>query len=546
MGTRYIWKKSEVQTEYPLKSEQKTSLLLGSKDSDWYIIGLQSEPVFNSETGTASYHGYVAAITPGSWVSPGIEAWDGSFPYVCFLTYKPSGDLLLDEITITGIREYAKSSMAAYTAFWNKEESGSSLYLCLESDYGDDKYEFTYYYISGAETGPGTLVGYISSSNPSAYPNYSDTGGYFYEAIDNDDIDPVSISIPQTIISGDSITVSLTESSGAISSEYGSISYLFGTKYDNENWSSNQPGTGLTYSFAVSSGKTELTVRAYATDGIGYTSSTPLESETRSIQVSHPPTAPGSISVNRTVNGWDSTVKITAASDPDGTIVNYKYFCIYKSANTNAEWPEIDEDSLITIATTNSLEVDYKIDTSVDNDEIIFLASAIDDSGLEGPKVKSNAYSIENNTITLLGPSKTDFGNKIGSFKVEFSAIVSGDVSDKTLTLVIKNDESILYNSSIESDSIIEVDINVDELSAGEHTIYVTASKEGYNSVMATYTYRITDLVMPENANVVQFQDHNGKAVFAEGHAESIFMSDGTTIEDVINTIKSRLDALEG
>ena len=543
MGTRYIWKKSELEEEYFLESMQDTSILLGLESSSWYVIALESRPEMNTSTGTFRYSGY-AKLCP---TSGGVDS--GDYPYACPLSYNPfsSGGSTSSSGYVTINRMYEYCGTTNTSAYWRKYVTSGNQYLILSSSStSSSTLTFTYYMGFDTEVSPGAFVGYVSSASSSAYPNYADSGDFFYEAIENDEIDPIFVSIPQTIISGDSITSSVTESSDAISSEYGTITYLFSHKYDNESWSTNQTDQNLSYTFQIATGKSQVTVRAYATDGLGYTSASPTQSQTRNIIASHPPTAPGSISINRTINGWATTIKITAAADTDGTIVNYKYYCAYKSKNTGAIWPEIDESQLVTIATINALETNYVISTSVPDDEIIFLASAVDDSGMEGPKIQSNVYDIQSDTITLLGPADKDFGNKMASFNVAFSAIVAGDIIDKTLALEVKNDDTVLYNSVIDSNQLVNVRVDIKNLLSGSHVITATASKEGYDSVMAQYVYRIEDLVMPENANIVQFQDHTGKAIFAEADARSVFMSNGNILEDVIESLMSRLDVLEG
>lgn len=552
MATRYIWSQSELKESYELVTyENETSVVVSS--TSWphrYLIGMKTRPVLNQETGLFSYSGDSVVLDNDFGGGIGIKAFgsDG-YRYATIRIRDPSGGSMgSTNINVTDIHDYYESDGVTSERYWNFYGNMISgpCEVRLQNSLGSGQYSFTYYMSYHGDEAPGDLLGYVSSSSPSAYPNSGGSGDYYYEAVDNDEIDPSSVSIPSQLIIGDSATITVNPSSGAISSEYGNISYLFSYKYDSEGWSQNTQGTGTTYSFNVASGKTKVIARVYVKDDIGFTSTDAVQSNTANIYASLPPSAPGSISVNRVVNGWDSTIKITAAMDTDGSIVNYKYYAAYKSQNGNSDWPNVDVSEATLIKTINALEIEYTINTSVNNEEIIFLVTAVNDSGIEGPAIISKSYTIEKNKIVLMGPARTDFGIKIADFKVGFSAIVGGDLDDKTLTLSVHLDESQLYSELINSDQLVEVEIDISALSKGQHEITVTGSKEGYDTVMAEYTFRIQDLVVPENSTLVQFQDSTGKPIIPEGDARGVFLSDGTILDDVVTSILLRLDILEG
>lgn len=542
MSTRYIWEQHELGSKYELSVEVENDIRVGT--GTWYLIGMKTKPVFNQETGMCSYSGDCSVITSEFSISMGINTvGEYGYRYATVSRNDPSNGSGYGNITLTNIVEFFESDGVTDERYWNfyREYTSSPSYLRLQNSLGEGQYSFNYYLVSSATPSPGVLLGYVSSNSSSAYPNDGESGDYYYKAIENDEIDPSSVTIPNQLIAGENATVTVTQSSGAIGSEYGNISYLFSYKYDSESWSQNAQGTGLTYSFNVASGKNQVIARVYAKDDIGFTSETAVESNVANIYASSPPTAPGSISVNRVVNGWETTIKITPAMDTDGTIVSYKYYAAYKSQNGDIQWPNVNMETATLISTINSLEISYLINSIVENEEIIFLVSAVDDSGLEGPTVNSSPYVIEKDKIVLLGPENTDFGTKISNFKVYFSGVVGGSISDKTFLLTVKNDASQIYSNTIDSDEVAEVLIDISTLSEGKHTITVTGSKEGYDETMAEYVYRIQNLVVPKNATLVQFQDSTGKTIFPMGAAQGILLSDGTSIEDAITSLGYQL-----
>lgn len=552
MSTRYIWGQHELNKEYEYERYVENEITVGNTGTDYKFIGLSSMPQYDLKKGYFTYSGsyFVRDLVLGVTIVP-IYAED--YPYLIIKTGSSwasgTGSGTIDNIY--EVFQCSSSLLEGTTPGWSVStislnmQGDNKLYLHLQQVINGETVPGAsfYWYLSYGDStsSPGELLGYVSSSSPSAYPNEGESGDYYYKAIENDEIDPSSVTIPNQLIAGENATVTVIQSSGAIASEYGNISYLFSYKYDSESWSQNVQGTGLTYSFNVTSGKSQVIARVYAKDDIGFTSETAVESNVANIYASSPPTAPGSISVNRVVNGWETTIKITAAMDTDGTIVNYKYYAAYKSQNGDIQWPNVNMETATLISTINSLEISYLINSTVENEEIIFLVSAVDDSGVEGPPILSRPYTIEKDKIVLLGPTKTNFGIKISNFKVYFSGIVGGNVLDKTFSLTVKNDDVQLYSNTIDSDEVAEVLIDISSLSEGDHTITVTGSKEGYDTVMASYIYRIQNLVVPENATMVQFQDSTGKAIFPEGDARGIFLSDGTSLEDAITSLGYQL-----
>ena len=106
-------------------------------------------------------------------------------------------------------------------------------------------------------------------------------------------------------------------------------------------------------------------------------------SDDGSILTNEPPTAPGSIDVTNVVGGQDAIITLTAATDPDGTIANYRYEHKVDSGN----WTQFFN--------ANSLTATDSIDDSWTT--VTYRAAAVDDEGAQGPYVTSAAYTVVHN-----------------------------------------------------------------------------------------------------------------------------------------------------
>src|SRR5699024_8392754 len=84
------------------------------------------------------------------------------------------------------------------------------------------------------------------------------------------------------------------------------------------------------------------------------------------------PTAPGSISVTNVIGGEPATITITAATDPDGTVVEYVY---ERNVDRGTYWQQIAQTSNLSVM------------DSVSNEwgTVAYRARAMDNDGAFGP-----------------------------------------------------------------------------------------------------------------------------------------------------------------
>ena len=101
------------------------------------------------------------------------------------------------------------------------------------------------------------------------------------------------------------------------------------------------------------------------------------------IITNQPPTAPASITASNVMGGQQATVTLGAASDPDGTVINY----VYERSIDTGMWTQF--------ASTASLSVIDQI--SDDWDTVRYRAKAVDDKGVEGPYATSQTYTVIHN-----------------------------------------------------------------------------------------------------------------------------------------------------
>ncbi len=278
MGIRYIWGKYNYTEKYvDHKSVANRSISLGA-DFDRVLLCRSSSFSLNSKTGRYSYSGTVRPISDNYTYQQA-----NIYPCVIFSNskeYGSTGDEI--EVSLSNILEYAERR---YTdSYWKLKNRGTSsrpnYALNIYGDSNGNSDSSCYHHMSRQEQYPSTRVGWVSDARASAYPNYGISGSYFYEAETQDNIDPTKVTIPDFILYGDTITITVTPSEDVVSSSYGSISYRY--EYSTNNggsWQLINTTTSTTQQFTVPEDATRLKVRVRSSDNIGYTSADYVESE---------------------------------------------------------------------------------------------------------------------------------------------------------------------------------------------------------------------------------------------------------------------------
>lgn len=550
MSTRYIWGKYTNEIRY------YESINTGVNNSAWNVngdvsfstsrdrlIGFVDKPVLNRTTGKYS------VTTQYSKIGTTYNSIDtDTYKYALYVTYgssRYSGPSISSSVS----HNDDTGSFTFSVDNWGKVvDSDDVLYLFtrgytntdweMDNGFGQMNGVFVGTYSSGGdayrcdqydvEKGnyPDEFQNYVSSRTSSSYPSFDlDSDGYFYYAEDQDIIDPSSVNLPESIRYNSDITISITPSSDAQTNSYGNITYTYQYKFDDGSWTTIETTSETSVELHIPSDKSSIQARVLAQDDIGFTSSTYVLSSTVSIYASDPPSAPSSISVDRTVEGFTTTVTVGEATDTDGTIVNY----IFERKTQYGDWTQVQSSADLTFIDNPSGSwgtVQYRV-------------CAVDNSGTKGPYITSEVYTVLTDVIVIMGPSKKDFGVKIGNFNLSFYVIVAGDTSATGITVTVKIDSQQTFTNTVDTEELVTGTVEVTNLSEGQHTITVTASKGGYTTANETYTFTIEGLTLPEGGNAVQFQDSTAKPVVPITRAEAVLFSDGRTLAEVIASLMS-------
>ena len=548
MSTRYIWGKYTNEIRY------YESINTGVNNSAWNVngdvsfstsrdrlIGFVDKPVLNRTTGKYS------VTTQYSKIGTTYNSIDtDTYKYALYVTYgssRYSGPSISSSVSHNG----DTGSFTFSVDNWGKVvDSDDVLYLFtrgytntdweMDNGFGQMDGVFVGTYSSGGdayrcdqydvEKGnyPDEFQNYVSSRTSSSYPSFDlDSDGYFYYAEDQDIIDPSSVNLPESIRYNSDITISIIPSSDAQTNSYGNITYTYQYKFDDGSWTTIETTSETSVELHIPSDKSSIQARVLSQDDIGFTSSTYVLSSTVSIYASDPPSAPSSISVDRTVEGFTTTVTVGEATDTDGTIVNY----IFERKTQYGDWTQVQSSADLTFIDNPSGSwgtVQYRV-------------CAVDNSGTKGPYITSEVYTVLTDVIVIMGPSKKDFGVKIRNFNLSFYVIVAGDTSATGITVVVKIDNQQTFTNTVNTEELVTGTVEVTNMSEGQHTITVTASKGGYTTANETYTFTIEGLTLPEGGNVVQFQDSTAKPVVPITRAEAVLFSDGRTLAEVIASL---------
>ena len=177
--------------------------------------------------------------------------------------------------------------------------------------------------------------GSVSSASSGAYPTNGWRSPYWYVYQGADTIDPAAVTLPASIMGGDTVTVTVTPSAGKVYG--GTVTYTWQYRLDGGAWQSLASGTAATQQLTVPAGTNTVEVQVRANDDLGFTSSTWVSSGAVSVTNNLAPTAPGSIDVTAPVAGQPVTVTLTPAADPDGSVSEY----IIQRQIDGGDWIEV-------------------------------------------------------------------------------------------------------------------------------------------------------------------------------------------------------------
>ena len=169
-------------------------------------------------------------------------------------------------------------------------------------------------------------------------------------------------------------------------------------------------------------------------------------SDDGSILTNEPPTAPGSIDVTGVVSGGQATITLTAATDPDGTVANYRYE------------RQVDGGGWTQFASTSSLSVTDSINDSWTT--VTYRAKAVDNLGAEGPYATSRAYTVVHNQPPT-APGHINATNVVGGQNATITITAATD-PDGTV-------ENYVYERSVDGSLHWDVIATTSALSTTDH-----------------------------------------------------------------------------
>lgn len=384
-----------------------------------------------------------------------------------------------------------------------------------------------HYAVSSTSYIKGSLIGPVSAAKNGKYPNNNYSGSYWYVYQGADSIDP-AVSIPESVMGGDTIQITLTPSEGKVYG--GNVSYLYEYKVDDGEWTAIATTAETTQSLLVPKGTNTVQVRVRAQDDMGFVSEDYVLSAAVSVINNLPPTAPGSIQATNVIQDEEATITLTAASDPDGQVVSY----IYERSHDDGEWEQI--------ADVNSLTCTDRVGEWA---VVAYRAKAVDNEGASGPYAATETQDVNVNYVYIGGPGE-ELGPKPAPFPLELLVNVSGTSRVTDISVRAALDGKSIYTGTPDGGETIALEIDTRLLGAGEHTVEVQASKDDYLPASKRYTFNVPAVVLPDGGVGALAQDPAGRAVFHTTLAQRCIGRDGVDIQAQMDALAARVKTLEG
>ena len=362
--------------------------------------------------------------------------------------------------------------------------------------------------------------GSVSSASSGAYPTDGWRSPYWYEYQGSDTIDPAAVTLPSSIMGGDTVTVTVTPSAGKVYG--GTVSYTWQYRLDGGAWQSLASGTAATQQLTVPAGTNTVEVQVRANDDLGFTSSTWVSSGAVAVTNNLAPTAPGSIDVTPPVAGQPVTVTLTAASDPDGTVAAY----VIERRVDGGSWQQVYSGPGLTY--TDTVGADWQ--------SVQYRAAAVDDEGAQGPYIESGTLPVSTGAVTLTGPAsgQGEHAQPFDLGPITLGLTPAGTDSGIAFAVLLDGAETVSASQAAGDEITLQVDPRV--MARGAHTITVTASKEAYTTAMAQYTYTVpgwdgSDIAGGKSG---RFEDHLGNKLLPKTLAQDSLGPGGADMATLI------------
>ena len=365
--------------------------------------------------------------------------------------------------------------------------------------------------------------GSVSSASRGAYPNNGWRSPYWYEYQGSDTVDPAAVSLPASIFGGDTVTATVTPSTGKVYG--GTVTYTWQYRLDGGAWQSLASGTAATQQLTVPAGTNTVEVQVRANDDLGFTSSTWVSSGAVAVTNNLAPTAPGSIDVTAPVAGQPVTVTLTAATDPDGTVAAYVIERWVDSVY-GGYWLQVQNSAALTF--TETVGADWQ--------SVQYRAAAVDDEGAQGPYIESGTLPVSTGAVTLTGPAsgQGEHAQPFDLGPITLGLTPAGTDSGIAFAVLLDGAETVSASQAAGDEITLRVDARV--MARGAHTITITASKEAYTTAMAQYTYTVpawdgSDIAGGKSG---RFEDHLGNKLLPKTLAQDSLGPGGADMATLI------------
>ena len=496
--TRHVWGKYTKEVEIGYRTRYRDNAERTSKGNYYVSLG---KGVTSFQMGS----GYTFSTTSGRYTRTGLRTYSWSIS---------DNGYGAGYLALTG-------NKLVYSSWWGPAFSGSvnqlrNAYSRGYTIHTAESYREQYsYYVQGS------FIQYVSSSNSGAYPSDDYTGSYWYVKQGTDNIDPESISIPESIIKDENISITLTPSQKK--TQPGNVSYMYQYKFGtNGAWTDLGTSSSTTMNLVVPQGTENVQIRALAKDDLGFTSSTWVYSNTVSVINNFPPEPPGSIESKNVIVDQMATITITEAIDPDGYITNYY-------------WERsIDGSAFTQIAETDSMTLSIEDGISVDWGTVTYRVRAKDDYGAYSEYITSLTYTINEGYLMISAP-QYNLGEQTNPFMFIFSVNTTGETLHPTAHVIALLDGEIVYENeenALGVDNLIPIDSRL--LSAKTHTITIQASKEGYITADALNIFNIPGITAPGGGVIEQLQNSQGEAVLPYTLGQCVIGKDGKDMNTLL------------
>ena len=287
---------------------------------------------------------------------------------------------------------------------------------------------------------------------------------------------PPSISIPDSISGGSTITVSWGASTDAEGNLEG---YIVERSIDGgSQWSQIYQGSALSTTNTVQFGTPTVMYRVKAYDSEGLESGYKTSNQVTVIN-NTAPSAPPSITVPLTVVGGESlTITWTASTDTDDNLEGY----ILQRKVASGEWTQVFKGNALSFQDTITkgwTSVQYRV-------------AAYDDYDAQSAWTTSETRTVDNNTapvITCDTPSGSDLGTKTSGFTVSYQ-VDDADGDDVTVTEKMDSTTKRTFEATLEATNQFQVTgTYFQQLLNGEHTMKMVAQDAGGKSSEYTLTF---------------------------------------------------------